>query len=64
MVEYIIIETQAGLTVARQQAGADPLATAAGNGGILIDAGPYSSLDQATDAMASPPVDAKEERSE
>lgn len=62
MTEYIIIETDSGLTIVQQAAGDDPAKTATGSGGILSDAGPYASYAEVYEAMLSTPVNAEEGR--
>jgi hypothetical protein len=48
---YIVIETDAGLTVAEMQPESSPEETATVNKGVLVDEGPYSSFDDAYDAL-------------
>ncbi|HVT28235.1 MAG TPA: hypothetical protein VHE81_09505 [Lacipirellulaceae bacterium] len=51
MVDFVIIELPDGLTVVELQAGQSPEDAAASQGGVLVDAGPYRSYDDAWDAL-------------
>lgn len=48
---YLIIENEQGLEVVEQDEKSTPEETASEHGGILIDAGPYKSYDDAYDAL-------------
>jgi hypothetical protein len=48
---FVIIETDAGLTVAQVSSESNPDETAAVNGGVLVDPGPYKSFDDAYDGL-------------
>jgi hypothetical protein len=50
MLQYAIIETDAGLTVTELQPGTTVEEIAEREGGVIVDPGPYSSLDDAYDA--------------
>jgi predicted regulator of Ras-like GTPase activity (Roadblock/LC7/MglB family) len=64
MKEFIIVETDDGLTIATQEIGQDAAATAAAMGALLVESGPYRSYEEAYDAMQQIPVDAEEEAAE
>jgi hypothetical protein len=49
MVSLVIIELEDGLTVATVQPGQDPEEAAISQGGVLVDAGPFSSYEEAYD---------------
>jgi hypothetical protein len=51
MVDFVIMELKDGLSVVEVQQGQNPEAAAARHGGTLIDAGPYSSYEDACDAL-------------
>jgi hypothetical protein len=51
MLLYQVIETDDGLAVAESQPGTVPEEVAAAHGGILIDPGPYTTFEDAYDAM-------------
>ncbi|MEX2306271.1 MAG: hypothetical protein WD738_01685 [Pirellulales bacterium] len=51
MVEFAIIELEDGLTLVELQRSQSPDDAAASRGGILIDPGPYSSFEEASDAL-------------
>jgi hypothetical protein len=51
MALYEIIETDAGLTVVEMEPGAPPEETALRHDGIVVDAGPFPSFDDAYDAV-------------
>lgn len=59
MVTYCIVETDDGLTIVEQLAGMTAEDAAEHVGGILIDAGPYHSYDDAFDTLAE--LDEEEE---
>lgn len=48
---FIIIETDDGLTIVPQPAEMTAEAAAVQHGGILADAGPYESYDEASEAL-------------
>ena len=48
---FSIIETDAGLTVAQLAPGTAPSEAAAEQGGVVVDPGPYSTYDDAYDAI-------------
>jgi len=52
MVDFAIIELEDGLTVVELQPGQSAEDAAASRGGILIDPGPYSSYEEACDALS------------
>lgn len=51
MAAFCIIETDDGWTIVEQAEGATAEAAAESHGGVLIDAGPYASYDDAYDAL-------------
>ncbi len=51
MPQYIVIETDQGLTVAELPPGATSEETAVDRGGVLVDQGVFHSFDDAYDAM-------------
>jgi hypothetical protein len=51
MLLYQVIETDDGLVVAESQPGTTPEEVAVARGGILMDPGPYTTFDDAYDAM-------------
>ncbi len=51
MLSYEIIEMDEGLAVAEIPAGATAEEVALARGGIMIDPGPYTSFDEAYDAL-------------
>jgi hypothetical protein len=51
MVDFAIIELADGLTVVELQRGQSPEDAATSQGGTLVDPGPYSSYDDACDAL-------------
>lgn len=57
MTDYIIIETDDGLTVVELPAGKTASEVASVAGGTLVDEGPYHSYEDACDAMRGLPAD-------
>lgn len=53
MVSYAIIEIADGLTIVEVQPGQRPEVAAESRGGVLVDPGPYATLEEANDALAS-----------
>jgi hypothetical protein len=51
MLTYIIIELEDGLTAVELPIGRLPEDVAADHGGVLIDEGPFASLEEAEDAI-------------
>jgi len=51
MVDFAIIELADGLTVVELQPGQKPEDAAASQAGVLVDPGPYSSYEEANDAL-------------
>jgi hypothetical protein len=51
MPEFAIIELDDGLMVVELQPGQKPEDAAASQGGTIVDAGPYSSYEEANDAL-------------
>jgi hypothetical protein len=51
MITFAIIEVEDGLTVIEFEAGANAEEAAIDHGGVLVDAGPYDSYDDAYDAL-------------
>jgi hypothetical protein len=51
MVSFVIIELEDGLTLATVQPGQDPEEAAMSQGGVLVDAGPFTSYEEAYDAL-------------
>jgi hypothetical protein len=49
--EYVVIETDAGLTVRELVPGTSPEEVAEREGGLVADPGPYKSFDDAYDAI-------------
>ena len=62
MVDFAIIEVPDGLTVVELQTGQSPEDVAAKHGGTLVDPGPYTSHDDACDALIDLPYDEEEEK--
>jgi hypothetical protein len=54
---FAIVENEDGLTVAEMAPGATPEETATRHGGMLIDAGPFHSFDEAYDAAVAIQLD-------
>jgi hypothetical protein len=52
MVAYAIAEVEDGFTIVELRPGEDPESAAARSGGILADPGPYTTYEEATDALA------------
>jgi len=53
---YAIIETNNGLTVVELSTGVTPEQAAIKVGGVVIDEGPYTSFEEAYDALMTLPV--------
>jgi hypothetical protein len=51
MTQFAIIEVDDGLTIVELQPGQSAEEVAVREGGVLVDAGPYSSYDDAYDAL-------------
>jgi hypothetical protein len=51
MIQFAIIELADGLTVVELQPGQTAEDAAAGQGGVLVDPGPYPSYEEANDAL-------------
>ena len=51
MLSYAIIEVDEGLTVVQLKPGSTPYETAYRHRGVVVDAGPFESYDEACDAM-------------
>lgn len=49
--EFIVIETDDGLQVVEQDRGETADAVAVRHGGVVVDAGPYPTLEEANDAL-------------
>ncbi len=60
MKEFIIVESDSGLTVAEVPPGKSAEDVAAGLGAVLVDSGPYRTFEDAEDAMLSMPDDEEE----
>jgi hypothetical protein len=63
MVSYAIIETEVGLTVAEVEPGMSAEDVAEGQGGVVLDPGPYKDYDDAYDAMLALSEEEEEEES-
>jgi hypothetical protein len=57
MSDFAIIEVDDGLTIVELSPGQSPEGVAASQGGVLIDPGPYSSYDEAQDALIALDLD-------
>jgi hypothetical protein len=62
MVAFAIIELEDGLTIVEVQSGQTPEDAAASHGGVLIDPGPYSSYEEANDALVDLQATGEDER--
>jgi len=51
MTQYIIVELADGLAAVELPAGAKADDTATAEGGVLVDPGPFDTLEEATDAI-------------
>jgi len=60
MAQFAIIEVDEGLTVAECPAGLTPDAVAAGQGGVVVDPGPYPTYEEAYDALLALPAEDEE----
>jgi hypothetical protein len=58
---YIIIETEAGLTVAEHDPKNTPEQTATENGGAVVDAEIYKSFEDAYDAMMEMDIEGEDD---
>jgi hypothetical protein len=61
MALYEIIETDGGFTVAERDPNVPPEVVAEQRGGILVDAGPYNTFDEAYDAILALQSEEEEE---
>ncbi|MCR4415775.1 MAG: hypothetical protein NUV77_25455 [Thermoguttaceae bacterium] len=61
MTLYQIIETDAGLTVSELQPNTLPEVAAERAGGVVVDPGPYSTYEDAYDAMLALAVEEEED---
>ena len=52
MVSFAIIEVEDGYTIVQVAPGQSPEEAALGEGGILVDAGPFDSYEEANDALS------------
>lgn len=52
MSSFVIIELEDGLSVAAMEPGQTPEDAAAREGGVLVDAGPFATYEEACDALA------------
>ena len=50
---YMIIEVEDGLTIVSRSLDTDPDAIATRHGGVVADAGPYETYEEANDALLS-----------
>ncbi len=55
MPTFVIIEVENGLTVVELLAGESPEEAAVRHGGLLVDAGPYHSYEDANEALLALP---------
>ena len=60
MSQFIVIETDAGLQVAKVESNETPADAATRNGGVIVDTGLYKTHEDAYDAMLLVPEDEKE----
>ncbi len=51
MISFAIIEVADGLMVVEVQPGERPEDVAVGRGGVLVDPGPYATMEEANDAL-------------
>lgn len=63
MIHYCIIETDDGYAIVERGTEQDPVIVAEAHDGILVDPGPYSSYDDAFDALINLQEDLTDERS-
>lgn len=61
MPTFVIIEVENGLTVVELMPGETPEEAAVRHGGLLVDAGPYHSYDDANEALMTLPDQEEEE---
>jgi hypothetical protein len=62
MPQYAIIEVEDGLTIVEIPQDQTVESVAASAGGVLIDSGPYSSFQEASDALANLQLEGEEDR--
>jgi hypothetical protein len=62
MVQFAIIELDDGLKVIELQPGQAPEDAAAGEGGVLVDPGPYRTFEEADDALRELQEEEEDER--
>jgi hypothetical protein len=62
MSEFAIIEVDDGMTIVELGTGQNPEDVATENGGALIDPGPFTSYEDALDALADLEEDSEDER--
>jgi hypothetical protein len=62
MAQFIIVELEDGLIVVELLPGQTPEDAAVSQGGVVVDDGPYSTLEDAEDAMTDLQDDEQEER--
>lgn len=61
MTQFAIIEVPDGLTVIELEPGQSPEDASIGQGGTLVDPGPFSSYEEANDALAELQPEEEEE---
>ena len=61
MLQYELIETEDGLSVAEIMPGVTPEEVARQRGGLVIDPGPYDTYEDAYDALMALKLDEEEE---
>lgn len=64
MTEFMIIETEGGLTVTQRDPNLSPEDVAAKHGAVLIDPGPYPNYDEAYDALIALRLDEADDERE
>lgn len=62
MPDFIVIEVEDGLTIAEVKPGQSPEEAAESHGGVIVDAGPFHNMEDATDALDQLAADDEEER--
>ena len=62
MISFAVIEVEDGLTIIEVASGQSPEDAAAAEGGVLVDAGPYDSYDDAMEALDELEMDTREGR--
>ena len=60
MRDFIIVETEDGLTVTERRENETAEAAAVRQGGVIVDVGPYGTHDDAMDALMQIPTTAEE----